>query len=100
MQDTYSMTPDRDSTERFEVSTLFIELINTEGDMYTLGEYADSDGVLWDVAGGKFSKVTLSETLDLNNTCRTVVDKEGYIIGAAPVCDTDDSGTGMLTYEQ
>jgi len=41
----------------------------------------------YNVAGGKLSEVTLPETLDLNNTWGTVVDKGGYIIGAKPVYD-------------
>ena len=169
----------KEKIEEFEKDDIYLELINTGEDMYTLGDYADSDGVLWDVAelssdgevidrgdyyevtevkitgwnydkeynktdmyapkdigsikirkdaklvtfvdedykgdiyanyyladtyynvaGGKLSEVTLPETLDLNNTWGTVVDKGGYIIGAKPVYDADDSGTGMLTYEQ
>ena len=35
----------------FEKDDIYLELINKGGDMYALGEYADSDGVLWDVAG-------------------------------------------------
>ena len=163
----------------FEKDDIYHELINTGGDMYALGDYADSDGVLWDVAellsygdvidrgdyfeatevkisgwnydkgdgkkdkyapkdigsikirkdaklvtfveedykgdlyanyyladtyynvaGGKLSKVTLSETLYLDYVGIPVVDKEGYIIGAWSVYDADDSGVGMLTYEQ
>lgn len=169
----------KEKIEEFEKDDIYLELINIGGDMYTLDDYADSDGVLWDVAGllsygdvidrgdyfeatevkitgwnydkeynktdmyapkdigsikirkdaklvtfvdedykgdiyanyyladtyynvagGKLSEVTLPETLDLNNTWGTVVDKGGYIIGAKPVYDADDSGTGMLTYEQ
>ena len=169
----------KEKIEEFEKDDIYLELINTGGDMYTLDDYADSNGVLWhvaallsygdvidrgdyfevtevkisgwnydkeynktdkyapkdigsikirkdaklvtfveedykgdiyanyyladtyyNVAGGKLSEVTLPETLDLNNTWGTVVDKGGYIIGAKPVYDADDSGTGMLTYEQ
>ena len=169
----------KEKIEEFEKDDIYLELINTGGDMYTLDDYADSDGVLWDVAGllsygdvidrgdyfeatevkitgwnydkeynktdmyapkdigsiktrkdaklvtfveedykgdiyanyyladtyynvagGKLSEVTFPETLDLNNTWRTVVDKGGYIIGAKPVYDADDSGVGMLTYVQ
>ena len=169
----------KEKIEEFEKDDIYLELINTGGDMYALDDYADSNGVLWhvaallsygdvidrgdyfevtevkisgwnydkeynktdkyapkdigsikirkdaklvtfveedykgdlyanyyladtyyNVAGGKLSEVTLPETLDLNNTWGTVVDKGGYIIGAKPVYDADDSGTGMLTYEQ
>ena len=169
----------REEIDASEKDDIYYKLINTGEDMYTLGDYADSDGVLWDVAelssdgevidrgdyyevtevkitgwnydkeynktdmyapkdigsikirkdaklvtfedenengdtylnyyiadtyynvaGGKLSEVTLPETLDLDNNWNTVVDKEGYIIGAKPVYDADDSGTGMLTYEQ
>ena len=169
----------REEIDASEKDDIYYKLINTGEDMYTLGDYADSDGVLWDVAelssdgevidrgdyyevtevkiigwnydkeynktdmyapkdigsikirkdaklvtfedenengntylnyyladtyynvaGGKLSEVTLPETLDLDNNWNTVIDKEGYIIGAKPVYDADDSGTGMLTYEQ
>ncbi len=169
----------REEIDASEKDDIYYKLINTGEDMYALGDYADSNGVLWDVAelssdgevidrgdyyevtevkitgwnydkeynktdmyapkdigsikirkdaklvtfedenengntylnyyladtyynvaGGKLSEVTLPETLDLDNNWNTVIDKEGYIIGAKPVYDADDSGTGMLTYEQ
>lgn len=70
---------------------------NENGDTYLNYYIADT---YYNVAGGKFSEVTLPETLDLDNNWNTVIDKEGYIIEAKPVYDADDSGTGMLTYEQ
>lgn len=70
---------------------------NENGNTYLNYYLADT---YYNVAGGKLSEVTLPETLDLDNNWNTVVDKEGYIIGAKPVYDADDSGTGMLTYEQ
>ena len=70
---------------------------NENGDTYLNYYIADT---YYNVAGGKLSEVTLPETLDLDNNWNTVIDKEGYIIEAKPVYDADDSGTGMLTYEQ
>ena len=169
----------REEIDSLEKDDIYYKLINAGEDVYILGDYADSNGVLWDVAelssdgevidrgdyyevtevkitgwnydkeynktdmyapkdigsikirkdaklvtfedenengntylnyyladtyynvaGGKLSEVTLPETLDLDNNWNTVIDKEGYIIGAKPVYDADDSGTGMLTYEQ
>jgi hypothetical protein len=169
----------REEIDASEKEDIYYKLINSGEDIYILGDYADSDGVLWDVAelssngevidrgdyyevtgakitgwnydkeynktdmyaqkdigsikirkdaklitfedenengdtylnyyladtyysvaGGKLSAGTKSETLDLDNNWNTVVDKEGYIIGAKPAYDADDSGTGMLTYEQ
>jgi hypothetical protein len=40
----------KEKIEEFEKDDIYLELINTGGDMYTLNEYADSDGVLWDVS--------------------------------------------------
>lgn len=70
---------------------------NENGNTYLKYYLADT---YYNVAGGKLSEVILPETLDLDNNWNTVIDKEGYIIGAKPVYDADDSGTGMLTYEQ
>jgi hypothetical protein len=54
----------------------------------------------YNVAGGKLAEVTLPKTLYLDGNWEIVVDKEGYIIGGNPIHGADDSGTGMLTYEQ
>jgi hypothetical protein len=66
-------------------------------DLYANYYLADT---YYNVAGGKLSEVTLPETLYLEYVGIPVVDKEGYIIGAWSVYDADDSGVGMLTYEQ
>ena len=34
----------------FEKDDIYLELVNKGGDMYALGDYADGNGVLWDVA--------------------------------------------------